>query len=59
MTEILIIFCLCYKFSCFSLKVRVIIFSCVRKFFKKKYIKSETWADGRHFGILEVVTMAT
>ena len=32
----------------------VISFSCFRKYFLKN-IKSETWADGRHFGFLEVV----
>ena len=36
----------------------VIIFSYFKNSFKK-YIKSKTWANGRHFGFLEVATMAT
>ena len=36
----------------------VIIFSCFRFLFLD-YLKSETGADGRHFGFLKVATMTT
>ena len=50
----LIVFCLCYKFSRFSFKNHVlIVFNCF-EIFKKIHIKSEIWADCRHFGFLEV-----